>query len=240
MALPTRRCVAPAATAASRSPLMPAETQVASGWSRRTRVRRPRPAGRTPRAGRRPAGPPPSPRAAPGRPRGDRGRPARQPASRSSARHAPARRVTVQADLQQHVRAIAPAGRSTRRPTSPRPGTAGRPSARRRRTTRPSEPCWTAAVRRSASAGRGRRSSAAFGAASWSRLSPTSRTPSAGQQPDVRRPGRSWSPRPACTSPGPARPRRRRPRPGLTPVQAAASSARRAGRPAVGSGWSLG
>ena len=46
--VPTRRCVAPCATAASRSPLMPAEIQSASGWSAR---RRPPPpaAGRTPR-----------------------------------------------------------------------------------------------------------------------------------------------------------------------------------------------
>src|SRR5207342_15855 len=35
-ALPTRRCVAPHAIAASRSPLIPAETTTACGWSART------------------------------------------------------------------------------------------------------------------------------------------------------------------------------------------------------------
>ena len=62
-AVPTRTSVAPAATAASRSPLMPADSSTASGWSARTRSASAASAAKA-GAGSRRAGPPPSARAA--------------------------------------------------------------------------------------------------------------------------------------------------------------------------------
>ena len=204
-ALPTRRCVAPGATAASRSPLIPAETSPARRVPRPQRRRRPRPAGRRRRPGPRPAAPPPSPRAAPGPPV----RPPHPPAPAPSWGSAPPRpgspsRLTWTRHPTARTAASAP------RPSAPQRSPAGRPNGPGRRSGPPSRPCSTAAARRSASAARRSRQAATLPAASWSRLSPTSRTPEAGEQPDVVRPGRSSSPPPGSPARGPGRPRRRR------------------------------
>ena len=79
-----------------------------------------------------------------------------------------------------------PAGRdATAARSAPRPARPGRPSARHRRSGPPTAPCCAAADRRSATEAPARRMRRCFGAASWSRFSPTSVTPSSASKRDV-------------------------------------------------------
>ena len=174
--MPTRTCVAPCCTAASRSPLIPAETQRASGWwvrkSAATSARRAK-AGRGVLAEGR-----------------DRHHAAQQqPVGRGhlvgERRHVAGGGAAatalpglpVEADLEQHPEVVptrhrCPAERSDQT-------LAGPPTGPRRPTPRPLRPCCSAGARRSARSGTSESAhSSCLATASWWRFSPTWRTPS--------------------------------------------------------------
>ena len=131
--MPTRRCVAPCATAASRSPLIPAETTAADGWSRAQPLGDLGQPGEGRRRVRARAAPPPSPRPGRGaRPRRPRRR-ARLDVVRRGATRPSSSGSVAQVDL--HERGDRPAGRRRCPVEGGRPGARGRRSARRRRTS---------------------------------------------------------------------------------------------------------
>ena len=194
-----RTCVAPCAIAASRSPLMPADTTVASGYPRGAGRRLGQPGERPLRlpAQRRHRHQPGQPQRAARRPLGHR------------------RRATVRIGRS----GDRPAARSGRRRCSPAPA---RPAAgpRPRRAAVGQRGGQPDAVHRVHHVGvadhraglvalqladevpahartPAAATSAALAAASWSRFSPMSVTPERGQRAARRWPGTSWSPRPA-------------------------------------------
>ena len=155
---------------------MPAETIVAAGWAGLTAaatVGQPGERGVGVGAERRHRHDA-AERAARAAPRSRPRAPATAPGRRRRGR--PAQRWRVERDLDQRGDASGRAAAAAAR--ARRPAAAGRPSGRRRRSARPSAPCCAAAARRSASAGEVRALARASAAASWSRFSPTSVTPS--------------------------------------------------------------